>query len=212
MKVDYVDHMGSDDAVVDAARVSFAKQADNYKSDQNQRLLNYLAKHDHWSPFAHCMVKFRIKAPICVARQLAKHQVGFAWNEVSRRYVDDPPQYVLPDWRQRSEDKKQGSAGPVSEDTWGKADAAAVVVMDKAMRAYDELLELGIAPEQARYVLPQGVLTEWVWTGSLLGWLRVMKLRCAQDTQEETRFIANEIAGWVTHLFPMSVAAFHDPI
>ena len=109
--VSYIDHMGSDDAVCDAARVSFNKTSSNYTDDQNSRLLNFLAEHDHWSPFAHCFVKFKFRAPMFVARQFQKHVVGFYWNEVSRRYVSDRPWFYIPTaWRKRPDSMKQGSS------------------------------------------------------------------------------------------------------
>jgi len=115
MEVDLIDHMGSDLTVVNAARVSFAKESKEF-SDKDEKLINYLAKHNHWSPFGHCSLQFRIKAPVFVARQLVKHQVGLVWNEVSRRYVDDEPEFYIPEkWRLRAENKKQGSSDETIE-------------------------------------------------------------------------------------------------
>jgi thymidylate synthase (FAD) len=208
IEVAYVDHMGSDDRVVDAARVSFAKTAARFSPAQNSRLLSYLAEHQHWSPFAHCQATVHVRAPVMVARQLQKHTVGLAWNEVSRRYVDAPPEFWAPyAWRARAEDKKQGSGGPLDPEAARQADDVMSRAHAFAGAHYDELLALGVSPEQARAVLPQSMLTEWYWTGSLAAWARVCHLRLAPDAQGETRIVAGFIAKIMADRFPVSWAA-----
>lgn len=209
MEVNYVDHMGSDLSVVNAARVSFAKKKEvfDYK---DLRLLRYLALHNHWTPFAHTALTLHIKAPIFVARQLGKHQVGLVWNEVSRRYVDEEPEVFVPKaWRGRPEDKKQGSSDKVID--WGQLSDDHNNVLYAArinsINAYDMLLGLGIAPEQARMVLPQATYTEWYWTGSLYAFYRVCNLRLQPDAQEETRQVVYEINSVCDEHFPNSWAA-----
>ena len=172
--------MGTDLSVVNAARVSFAKESDEL-SDKDEKLIKYLAKHNHWSPFGHASLQFRIKAPIFVARQLVKHQVGLVWNEVSRRYVDYEPEFYIPDvWRKKPEGSiKQGS----SEETV-EYDIAGTIEYTK--QTYKNLLREGIAPEMARMVLPQNMYTEWYWSGTLYAFARVCELRCKDDSQRET--------------------------
>ena len=197
MKVELIDKMGSDLTVVNAARVSFGKNKEVFEAS-DERLISFLARHNHWSPFAHCSVQFRINAPIFVARQLVKHQVGLSWNEISRRYVDYEPEYYIPkNWRLRAEDKKQGSSNETVE-----YDIANTIKI--ANTTYNDMLAKGIAPELARMVLPQNMMTEWYWTGSLYAFARVCDLRCAEDTQEETRIVADSIDQFCNEEFPYS--------
>ena len=213
MIVEYVDHMGSDLSVVNAARVSFDKTSEwDYEdgkqencslSEKDEKLISYLAKHNHWSPFAHSTVSLRIKAPIFVARQLVKHQVGLAWNEVSRRYVDSEPEFWFPkEWRGKPVNAKQGSSGLIEDQTkyqdWFKGIATG------AWHAYSEALEEGMAPEQARMVLPQNTMTEWIWTGSLYAFARVCNLRLDAHAQSETQEAAKKISDIIQPLFPVS--------
>jgi thymidylate synthase (FAD) len=198
IKATYIDHMGSDLSVVNAARVSFGKKHDSFQ-DKDTKLVHYLAKHKHLSPFGHAFASFHVKAPIFVARQLVKHKF-LRWNEISRRYVDEEPEFYVPDvWRGRSADKKQGSDGIIEidktmlEETHGQAEVT-----------YQELLNLGVAPEQARMVLPQSTMTEWYWSGSLDAFAAMCKLRCASDTQYESRIVADAISEDMEQLFPVS--------
>jgi len=213
ISVGLVDHMGDDDTVVNAARVSFAKEASQYTKDQNNKLIRYLATHNHWSPFAHCTLQFHVKAPIFVARQLAKHQVGFAWNEVSRRYVDNDPTFWNPSahWRGRAENKKQGSSHELIMDN-----IEAQKVYEESMRyiwlSYSMLLAQGVCPEQARAVLPQSMMTEWYWTGSLYGFSRVCKLRLDPHSQLECSQVATLIEEECAKLFPMSWKALNGTL
>lgn len=193
MEVSLLDTMGSDDGVANAARVSFAKDASNFTDEQNDKLIKYLAKHNHWSPFAHTSLQFRIKAPIFVARQLGKHQVGLVWNEVSRRYVDFEPEfYMPPTLRLKADNVKQGSSDQILDLTDWRYMEAEQVVRDSAF-LYNQLLNAGVCAEQARMFLPQNMMTEWIWTGSLMAFARVCKLRLDSHTQKETRDVAELI-------------------
>jgi len=210
--VTYIDHMGSDLSVVNAARVSFGKKSEALGTsgvvgepmtpilnDPDKRLIKYLAKHKHMSPFGHAFASFHVKAPIFVARQLVKHKF-LRWNEISRRYVDDKPEFYEPDeWRGRADDKKQGSAGAVESVPVG-----ALKVQGYCLAAYQDLLSSGICPEQARMVLPQSTMTEWYWSGSLDAFADMCNLRCKGDTQLETRLVANQICDSMHKLFPLS--------
>ena len=207
MNVVLVDKMGSDLSVVNAARVSFAKKHEAFKEPSDTRLIQYLARHGHWTPFGHCTLSFHITAPIFVARQLVKHQVGLVWNEVSRRYVDGKPEYWMPEhWRKRAEDKKQGSSDEYVDWLSGEERTSTRVyhVSKLAVHTYETLIGAGVAPEQARMVLPQSTLTEWYWTGTLYAFSRVCNLRCKPDTQLETQTIANKIDEIAGIEFPVS--------
>ena len=208
IEVTYIDHMGSDLSVVNAARVSFRKKSEwlprvhageaKKLSQKDLNLIKYLAKHKHISPFGHAFASFHVKAPVFVARQLVKHSF-LRWNEVSRRYVDDEPEFYVPDeWRGRSADKKQGSEGQV------KSNFGVEYYHEKAWQAYDQLLNEGVCPEQARMVLPQSMMTEWYWSGSLDALARMCQLRCAKDTQYESRVVAMQISSHMEELFPVS--------
>lgn len=203
MKVTLIDHMGDDNRVVDAARVSFAKTHVEYTDEQNAKLITYLARNNHWTPMAHAFATFHIKAPIFVARQLVKHQVGLVWNEESRRYIDSEPEFWFPDvWRGRPEGSiKQGSAGAITE-SWPHVEGRAATL--KCLNTYNSLLQGGVAPEQARMVLPLNTHTEWYWSGSLAAWARVCYLRLDAHAQAETREVAEKISGYMNELFPVS--------
>lgn len=224
MSVELIDHMGSDLSVVNAARVSFHKESDweevevgsyeesyikHYLSEKDQKLISYLAKHNHWSPFAHTSLQFRIKAPIFVARQLVKHQVGGVWNEVSRRYVDDEPEFWFPDvWRGRPENAKQGSSGVMPESAmW---DGAAKEHVKNCLSWYESAIASGMAPEQARMILPQNTMTEWIWTGSLQFFARVCKLRLDAHAQAETQEVAQLINDLIPNEFAHSWKALME--
>ena len=216
IEVTYVNHMGDDLSVVNAARVSFGKKSDymprvhmgepkvlQYKDD---RLIKYLAKHKHKSPFNHTFTTFHVKAPVFVARQLVKHEY-MPWNEISRRYVDSEPELYEPEvWRGRSADKKQGSEGVVTlyEDHQMRQAYHPTEINVYSLETYNYLLEQGVAPEQARMVLPQSMMTEWYWSGSLDAFADMCILRCASDTQQETQEVANQISVKMHKLFPVS--------
>jgi thymidylate synthase (FAD) len=225
--------MGSDLSVVNAARVSFHKESDwvypdEVVSDQgiglayikqegaivkqlsnaDQKLISYLSKHNHWSPFAHCFISFRIKAPIFVARQLVKHQVGLAWNEVSRRYVDEEPEFWFPKvWRGKPVNAKQGSDGVLDSSFQEHFNNEFKTSIQILLDDYTSAIKSGMAPEQARMVLPQNMVTEWIWSGSLMAFARVVKLRVDPHAQAETREVAEHIAGNLEVHFPVSYNA-----
>ena len=220
ISVQLTDYMGNDLSVVNADRVSFDKESDwevtQYEEgsrdvsislkESDKKLIKYLAEHNHWSPFSHAFASFRIKAPIFVARQLVKHTVGLAWNEVSRRYVDNEPEFYLPEyWRKRAESVKQGSSDepvltiegyPLNVSVWDS--------MEGALELYNDMLEAGVCAEQARMILPQNTMTEWIWSGSLYAFARVCNLRLDSHTQRETQEVAKLIDKAMKEIFPVS--------
>ena len=212
MKVTVIDSMGSDLSVVNAARVSFGKTHKKL-TDGDKKLIKYLAKHGHWTPFGHATITYHIEAPIFIARQLVKHQVGLVWNEVSRRYVDYEPECWFPEhWRKRADDKKQGSSEEHIDwlNRFERTGGRARTVTDLAVQTYKDMLEAGVCPEQARMVLPQNVYTEWYWSGSLYAFARVCNLRCQPDAQKETQEICWLIDEMARFIFPTSWPALRD--
>lgn len=206
-----IDHMGSDMTVVNAARVSFNKRSSGFEGtgvpdERDQKLIRYLAKHKHWTPFAHATVTIHIKAPIPIRAQFAKHTVGLVMNEVSRRYVTEEPSFYSPIWRAAPTDgAKQGSSGFVeNEDTYHDCCSVYEQVVDQAVKTYNFLLEKGVAPEQARFVLPQGAYTEWWWTGSLAAFARVVALREDSHAQWEIQEYAKAFKEIIRPLYPFS--------
>jgi len=255
IEVDIIDHMGGDLSVVNAARVSFAKESCwevisldcikeaqeaeeklqgkldydyiysdrwmggypvEYLSDKDKKLIHYLAKHKHTSPFGHAFASFRVKAPVFIARQLQKHKF-LRWNETSRRYVDDPPTFFTPDkWRKKADNVKQGSSdeeveflrmlGLKPQSVSEGVERFYTYVED----LYNDMIEAGVCPEQARMVLPQSMSTEWVWSGSLDAFADMCKLRLDPHTQRETREVAARISVVMSELFPVSWKALLD--
>lgn len=218
MSVELIDHMGSDLSVVNAARVSFDKHATEFE-EKDAKLIRYLAKHDHWSPFAHTSLQFRYDVPIFVARQEFKHIVGLVRNEMSRRYVSDEPDFFLPDeWRGAPVNMKQGSSDQIireilwtKEKEFGEGAKGLMTTNDfvaagykDALFRYDTLLANGVAPEQARMVLPQGVFTSYYITGSLPAFTRFLKLRLDTHAQKEIQDLAKLVAPHVEALYPIS--------
>lgn len=219
IKVGHVDHCGSDLSVVNAARVSFDKESDwahvgfdeigddkLILKEGDVKLINYLAKHKHTSPFNHCFISVRVKAPVFVARQLVKHKF-MPWNEISRRYVDSEPEFYEPEvWRKKAENVKQGSTLESVDNelgvTMGNFD-----LTSRAVSQYKWMLEQGVCAEQARMVLPQSVMTEWIWSGTLGAFADMLKLRLSPYTQAETRVVAEQIKDIVKERFPVSLAA-----
>jgi thymidylate synthase (FAD) len=205
MKAELIDVMGDDLRVANAARVSFDKEtywdivyADGDKdlAVRDQKLINYLATHGHWTPFAHVQITMRETVPIFVARQRFKHMVGFTYNEVSRRYVDDTPEFYFPDaWRGRAENKKQGSSEEEVEEPvvmWGNDKYDYSQVIDLCVEYYEQMLKAGIAPEQARMVLPQSMYTSYYVTGSLAAWARAYSQRIHEHAQKEIQDLAKQ--------------------
>ena len=205
--VKLIDHMGTDLSVVNAARVSFAKEQKEFDLKKDTKLINYLAKHNHWSPFGHASLQFHITAPIFVARQLVKHQVGLVWNEVSRRYVDSEPEFhIVDEWRGTPDNKKQGSSDKVIAIPYDIQEE----YITECTNTYKYLLEKGVAPEQARIVLPQSMMTEWYWSGTLMAFARICDLRCKEDAQKETQEVANQIDHVCRYKFPVSWNALRN--
>lgn len=232
--VELIDKMGTDLTIVNAARVSFDKESEweydhllgrDNLSTKDAKLVQYLAKHNHWSPFAHTSIQLRVSAPIFVARQMVKHQVGGVWNEVSRRYVDDEPTFYFPDkWRKRAENVKQGSSEEevkeltdttfscvrYTEDnvpyiaTETNLDELAFDISAGALETYNAFIRNGVAPEQARMILPQNMMTSWYWTSSLMFFHRVYKQRMDSHAQKETQEVAEQIGTICEDLFPIS--------
>jgi thymidylate synthase (FAD) len=223
-KIDVLDHgfvraieiMGTDLTVVNAARVSFHKESEwehpdshvpaNILSEKDKKLIKYLAVHKHWTPFAHPQIMLHIKAPVSIRTQLFKHKVGFVENEISRRYVTEEPEIYIPKWRSKpTNGAKQGSEDfIVSEDTVAAAEAMYFGVASDALKTYNWLIEAGVAPEQARFVLPQGTYTEWYWTGSLAAYARVYKQRIDPHAQWEVRQYAEAIGKIIAPYFEVS--------
>ena len=226
ISVEYIQHAGSDLMVASAARVSFDKESEwdvssapkfigdeqiNILSERDMKLIRYLANHKHFSPFNHSFITTRIKAPIFVARQLVKHKF-LPWNEVSRRYVDDEPEFYFPDgWRKKADNVKQGSSEEtfIPESCWAYVDANDDLAehCDDSLRLYNSLLNQGVAAEQARMVLPQNMMTTWIWSGTLGAYCDMLRLRLDPHTQYESRIVAEKVKEIITPLFPVSVPA-----
>ena len=206
MKAEYICHMGNDDFICDAARVSFDKRASQYTEEQNAKLIKYLATHDHWSPFAHPQITLRETVPIFIARQRFKHMVGYTYNEVSRRYVDSEPEfYDLYPLRNRPDGSvKQGSGHTIGMD--GQKELCSVIdsLNDQSLRTYNYLLQSNVAPEQARAVLPQSMYTSYYVTGSLAAWARAYKQRIESGAQIEIQELAKQWGEVIAPLFPVS--------
>jgi len=231
IKVEYINHCGDDLSVVNAARCSFDKESDweilcdgmcftcecegNNKKlkDSDAKLINYLASYKHYSPFNHSFISVRVKAPVFVARQLVKHKF-MPWNEVSRRYVKDEPEFYFPEtWRKAAENVKQGSSNEsISEgdsfyNPHERIKNGLNNLVKESIKLYNEILEEGGCAEQARVVLPQNMMTTWVWSGTLGAFCDMLKLRLDPHTQYETRLVAQEVAKIVEGLFPVSYKA-----
>lgn len=205
VSVEYVSHMGDDTNVVNAARVSFAKEVQEF-TEKDQGLLNYLAKHNHWSPFAHTCISVRCKVPIFLARQLVKHQVGGNWNEESRRYIDGPVEFYLPkELHSKPDNAKQGAAGVHAS----SADFLSIMRLTTAesYRDYQYLLQEGVAPEEARMILPLNSMTNFIWTGSLLFMDRVITQRIDGHAQLIAQDFAKKLRDVVRPLYPNSFKA-----
>ena len=208
MQVEYLDSMGDDLSVVNAARVSFAKWKEEF-DEGDARLIRYLAQHGHESPFFHPHVQLRITAPIFVARQWWRHQIGVARNEVSRRYVDTGVAFHrITEWRKRPADSiKQGSGEALDPHQQFSIKRKVDEVQHQCKMLYENLIERGVAPEQARAVLPQSMLTTWIETGSLAYFARVCQQRLAADAQGEIRELAAKVAQVIGPRFPASWSA-----
>jgi len=213
MKVELIDHMGSDLSVVNSARTSFGKESTEF-NEKDAKLIKFLARERHLLPFRHPQITLRLKIPIFVARQLGKHQVGMSWSEESRRYIDSEPEFFWPEtWRKRAENVKQGSSEetvvPVWFDGYGsfRGSNSPGDFEDVVLTQYNRLPEQGVAPEQARMILPQNMYTTCVWTGSLLSFVHVIHERTTAGTQQETKGVVLQIKDLLTPLYPVSMEA-----
>jgi thymidylate synthase (FAD) len=228
IKAEYIEHMGSDLRVVNSARVSFSKESEWYipedaqkmgysvnlkLKEEDKKLIIYLAKHNHWTPFSHPQITMRESVPIFVARQRFKHMVGFTYNEESRRYIDSKPSFYTPEvWRKRADKVKQGSSNePVDEPLYIRnmytprtTDDTYKRYLEYAQDLYNDLLENGTCPEQARMVLPQSMITSYYVTGSLAAWARAYKQRIDLHAQKEIRDLAAQWGEIIEPLFPVS--------
>lgn len=202
IKAELIDYMGTDDSVANAARVSFAKDASNFTPSQNNRLIRFLAREKHELPFAHTAVSLRCSSPLPTRVHAFKSKVGFVENEESRRYISTRPELFVPDFREAARDKKQGSGG--KHDLNEFLQSRYVAKAQSAIDDYEWLISEGVSPEQARYILPQGCMVNWIWTGSLLAYARFYNLRSKPDTQKETQDLAHEVGLIVSGLYPVS--------
>lgn len=207
MSVEYIDHMGNDDSVVRAARVSMDKSPELYTDEENARLIAYLARHGHEIPFAHTAITLRVRAPVAVRAQAFKHKIGLVESEQSRRYISSTPGFFVPEFRAKAENVKQGSGELLDGEKQEKLRETYTDFMRGAQVMYHNFLDMGVAPEQARFLLPQGMMTEWVWTGSLLAFSRFYRLRSDAHAQKEIQELAHMVSDIIAPLFPVAWAA-----
>ncbi len=209
MKAELLEVFGNDLMVCQSARVSYSKDASNYTEEQNDRLINFLAKHNHWSPFSHPKVQFRLEMPIYVERQIIKTQAGVEYNSISGRYVDFSDTYTtIKEWRKQSTDSKQGSDGEVEAQEY--CSSIEHDAIEHCKEAYNRLISLGVSKEQARSVLPLNLNTTMIWTGSLYSFIRLCKQRLKSDAQQETRELVQMMLDQVKEnkSFEQSLKAF----
>lgn len=214
ISVEYLDHCGSDEAIANSARVSFGdfrnwnEIPEGYSKERCDKLIDYLGRHKHTTPFRQNSITIRCSAPIFLTRQLMKHSVGMTWNEESRRYIDTQPTFFIPDqWRSRPEKSlKQGSGNGVVEwlDRETRVGRAYQDAVDTCLSLYNEMLEANVAPEMARMVLPQSMIVNWVWTGSLLSFSHLYNLRIKENAQVEARVFADKLDKVIAPLFPVA--------
>lgn len=223
ISIKFVDKMGDDFRVFEAAKATLGGEEESgfvRGETDHSRLINFLAREKHITPFCHPHVTFECEAPIAIARQLGKHQVGFRWNERSMRYKDSVIDVYVPDmFRGRPDNLHSGSAdidvsGRVVDEGWS-GDGVTVaqlykIVTDQCLHFYNELVKAGLAPEQARFVLPQGMITRWIWTGSLYGWYEVWRQRSSEHAQYEARLFASQLDTHMSSLFPIAWEALKE--
>lgn len=216
INIELLTSQGSDEAVANAARVSFSSFGNwneipaGYTKEKSNKLIKYLADHKHLCVFRHNLVTIKCKAPIFLARQLGKHQVGLTWSEVSRRYVKSEPEFFEPEqWRKAPDGSiKQGSGGFIDDQFITKERYTSYI--NTSVGLYNDLLDEGVAPEMARMVLPQSMQTEWIWSGNILAFAHVYKERIAEGAQEEARMFAIELDKVIRPLFPVAWSALVD--
>jgi thymidylate synthase (FAD) len=209
MKVELLNIFGNDIMVCESARVSYSKEASNYTEEQNHKLIKYLANHNHWSPFSHPKIQFRLTMPIYVERQIIKTQAGVEYNSISGRYVDFSDTYTtIKEWRKQSKDSKQGSEGVVNNQ--GICNEIEEEVIHFCKIAYERLINQGVSKEQARTILPLNLNTTQIWTGSLYSFIRLCKQRLKPDAQQETRELVQMMLNQVNEngSFKYSLKAF----
>lgn len=204
MRVELIDFMGDDSSVVKAARVSFAQDSSERTKEQDEKLIKYLAEHNHWSPFAHTSITLRMTAPLPIRTQAFKHKVGFSENEESRRYVSYTPDYFMPTFRMQAVNKKQGSGSEFDGEDQFELRNMYEDAIQRSIKTYEELLEKGVAEEQARFVLPQGCLVNWYWTGSLAAFARFYNQRTDPHAQLEIQELAQMVGVLLSELYPVS--------
>ena len=206
MNSTYVDHMGSDLSVVKAARVSFSSDNVEFDKAKDEKLIKYLATHNHWTPFAHASITLRITAPVPIRTQCFKHKVGFSENEESRRYIfNEPTMYIPETFRKKPEGSiKQGSADAFPEQGTLYWKRQFKDLYSTCLNAYETAIDGGMCPEQARFLLPQGTQVSWYWTGSLAAYARFCKQRTDPHAQKEIQELAKEVSEIIEPLFPVS--------
>ena len=209
-QVEYIDHMGSDKRVVEAARISFAQEVGGEWTEGDARLISYLAKHHHWTPSAHPQVTLRMRAPIPIRTQCFKHKVGFVENEESRRYISTRPEYYLPTFREAAKNKKQGSGVLISGRAGDHEQDYYEGHLKQCIKAYEHCLSRGVCEEQARFYLPQGIMVNWYWTGSLSAYARFCKQRMDSHAQGEIQELAKMVSDIIKPLFPVSWEALTE--
>ena len=211
IKVELLDHMGSDIAVVQAARVSFAKDADSaFDGAKDGKLINYLAKHDHWTPFAHTALKFRVAAPVPIRTQCFKHKIGMVENEESRRYISTTPEIFIPEFfRSKPEGSiKQGSGGQHQDNDLLLSEYKRCA--QNSVDLYESMLKRGVCPEQARFILPQGAIVNWIWTGNLVSFANFYNKRTDTNAQREVQVVAELVGKEIGQIFPISWKALTE--
>ena len=206
MKAEYIDHMGNDASVVRAARVSFSSDTTEFNEDKDCKLINYLAHHSHWTPFAHTSVTLRMTAPLPIRTQCFKHKVGFSENEESRRYISSKPSFFIPDQFRKAPQGsvKQGSGEdmhPTGNKHWKRQFQTVNTV---CLEAYEMAVAGGMCPEQARFMLPQGTEVSWYWTGSIAAFARFVKQRLDPHAQVEIQNLAKQVSTIIKPMFPVS--------
>lgn len=213
MKVDYVTHLGDDLLVANAARKSFGKGFEEFSYEPRSKngrsdneLIQSLADDRHWLPFRHPTITLACSEALPIARQLGKHQTGLTWSEISRRYKTKGISFTYLDgqWRSDVKDRRQGSGGLVGSELQEVLAAIQARNISNCLNDYQEVLDLGAAPEQARYLLPQAMEAEWTWTGSLLSFAHIYKQRNHTDAQKEVRDFAIEVGKIMKGLYPVS--------
>lgn len=203
ISVELLDHMGDDIAVVQAARVSFAKDVAEFDEVRDGKLINYLAKHDHWTPFAHTALKFRVSAPVPIRTQCFKHKIGMVENEESRRYISSAPEIYMPSFRCKPEGSiKQGSGSTHYADQYWQHEYKTLTNL--CLTTYTDMLNDGVCPEQARFVLPQGAIVNWIWTGNLVSFANFYIKRTDLNAQREVQVVAEAVGKEVEKIFPVS--------